>query len=299
MARLDNAVGRYAYMTIGGIEYRTYFEEYGPPDGIPLICMHTAGADGRQWRHILEDAEVTESFRIIVPDLPFHGRSLPPIDSPWWSTEYKLTRDFFEKFVVTLSHELDLERPIFMGCSMAGHLAPDLAQHYPDEFRAVIGLEATITSQSDPDAVKMDRPPPTLADYYYNPRISNEFKGAHMVTICAPQSPETGRRETGWVYSQGAPAVFKGDLFYYFSDHDLSGQLANIDTSKVAVYVLCGDYDYSASPEDGQALADGIPGAKFTAMTELGHFPMSENYARFREYLLPVLQDIREFTSRS
>jgi hypothetical protein len=28
-------------------------------------------------------------------------------------------------------------------------------------------------------------------------------------------------------------------------------------------------------------------------MTELGHFPMSENPERFRTYLLPVLDEIR------
>ena len=36
-----------------------------------------------------------------------------------------------------------------------------------------------------------------------------------------------------------------------------------------------------------------IPGARFTVMTELGHFPMSENPAQFRRYLLPVLDEIR------
>jgi hypothetical protein len=28
-------------------------------------------------------------------------------------------------------------------------------------------------------------------------------------------------------------------------------------------------------------------------MRELGHFPMSENPAKFREYILPVLEEIR------
>ena len=33
------------------------------------------------------------------------------------------------------------------------------------------------------------------------------------------------RREIAWYYSQGAPAVFEGDLQYYLRDHDLRGKL--------------------------------------------------------------------------
>jgi pimeloyl-ACP methyl ester carboxylesterase len=35
-----------------------------------------------------------------------------------------------------------------------------------------------------------------------------------------------------------------------------------------------------------------IPGAKVTIMKEVGHFPMSENPAQFRRYILPVLDEI-------
>ena len=35
-----------------------------------------------------------------------------------------------------------------------------------------------------------------------------------------------------------------------------------------------------------------IPGAQVQIMKELGHFPMSENPEKFREYILPVLEKI-------
>ena len=55
MARHDAAVGRYVYLTINDVEYRVYYESNG--SGIPLICQHTAGAHGFQWRHLLEDPQ--------------------------------------------------------------------------------------------------------------------------------------------------------------------------------------------------------------------------------------------------
>ena len=41
------------------------------------------------------------------------------------------------------------------------------------------------------------------------------------------------------------------------------------------------------------APAAKIPGARVTIMKEIGHFPMSENPAQFRRYLLPVLEEVR------
>lgn len=58
------------------------------------------------------------------------------------------------------------------------------------------------------------------------------------------------------------------------------------------MHLLTGEYDHSCTPEETQATAARIPGAQFTAMPGMGHFPMSENYPLFREYLIPVLDRI-------
>lgn len=285
-ARQLDITGRYLLLTVDGTDYRVYYEESG--SGVPIICQHTAGADGRQWRHFIEDLDMTSRFRVIVPDLPYHGKSLPPTGVQWWEGEYRLTKDFFEHFVVELSRGLHLDRPVYMGCSMGGHLAPDLALDFPDEFRAVIGIEAAIHSHGAEGLLR----------FLDHPGISNEFRAAQMYGICAPTSPEGSRRETAWVYSQGAPPVFKGDLNYYFIEHDLTGQADQIDTSRVAVYILSGEYDYSAPPALGKELAAEIKGSTLIAMEGIGHFPMSENYPRFKHYVAPVLDEICEETSR-
>jgi pimeloyl-ACP methyl ester carboxylesterase len=58
--------------------------------------------------------------------------------------------------------------------------------------------------------------------------------------------------------------------------------------------MLNAEYDYSCTPEDSKRTADKIPGAKLTIMKDVGHFPMSENPVKFREYILPVLKEIHE-----
>jgi pimeloyl-ACP methyl ester carboxylesterase len=284
MARFADIRGRYVYLTVDGVEYRVYFEEAG--EGIPIVLQHTAGADGRQWRHLLEDREIASSFRLIAHDLPYHGKSLPPAGVEWWKRPYRLTQDFFMKFIVALSHGLELERPVYMGCSMGGHLAGDLALHHPEEFRAVVGIEAAISSKGT------DR----LIEWFHHPRLSNESKPSLMYTLMAPQSPEASKQETTWIYSQGAPPVFRGDLFYYSQEHDLTETAGRIDTKKCAVYLLGGEYDWSATPEDVKALRDRVKGSHFDEMKGVGHFPMSENPAVFRRHLMPILDGIRRLS---
>jgi pimeloyl-ACP methyl ester carboxylesterase len=279
LARFDAATGRYVHLDIEGVAYRVYFEENG--SGIPLLLQHTAGADARQWRHVLEDPQLAGHYRMIAYDLPYHGKSLPPSTTAWWKEEYRLTKEFLMRVPLALSHALELERPAYMGSSIGGHLALDLALHHPDEFRAVIGLEAAAAT------------PGGYLDIWNHPRVSSSFKASVMYGLMSPTSPEAFRRETAWGYSQGAPPVFKGDLYYHDVDHAMGETAKQIDTSKVAVYLLTGEYDWSTPPALSQAVAEQIPGASYQTMEGLGHFPMSEDPEQFLRYLRPVLEKIR------
>jgi pimeloyl-ACP methyl ester carboxylesterase len=59
---------------IEGVPHRLYFEEAGQ---IRCVCLHTAGADNRQYRHLLADPEITRRFRVLAFDMPWHGKSTP------------------------------------------------------------------------------------------------------------------------------------------------------------------------------------------------------------------------------
>ena len=113
-----------------------------------------------------------------------------------------------------------------------------------------------------------------------------------MSGLIAPQSPAESRWDTLWMYMQGGPGVFKGDLVFYRTD-DFRERLTGIDTARCPLCLLTGEYDVSCTPDDTRATAARIPGARFTVMSAVGHFPMSENPERFRGYLLPILEEIR------
>ena len=279
----DTAVGRYVYVRIRGIQYRVYFEETG--QGIPMVLQHTAGSDSRQWRHLLEDRELQKKFRLIAYDLRFHGRSLPPTGVRWWAEEYRRDTAFLMDSIVAISDALKLHRPIYMGCSVGGYLAPDLAYYHPDKFRAVIGINSAIAgTRSD----EIDQP---YTSRFSHPRNNSRYIGSRMYMITSPDALEAYRRETAWIYSQGGPGIFGGDLYYFSVEHNLIGKAHKIDTSKVGVHLLSGEYDPTAKGP-GEELAQQIKGATYDVVKGGSHFVMSDDYPRFRRYLVPVLEGI-------
>ena len=281
---VEPVVGRYLRLSIAGRPHRVYFEEAG--EGVPLLCLHTAGSDGRQYRHILNDPEVTDRFRVIAFDLPWHGKSSPP--KGFEAEVYRLTTDSYVETVMAVADALELESPVVMGCSIGGRAVLHLALRHGSRFRAAIGLQSALYAEDR----SLGDPLPEMA--LARPDIhAGMTAGASMAGMTAPQSPAAERWETMWHYMQGGPGIFAGDLHYYFEDGDLrNGGAAPLANSDCPIYLLSGDYDVSATPEMGRELAELIGAAHFEVMKGVGHFPMSENPEAFRGYLLPVLESI-------
>jgi pimeloyl-ACP methyl ester carboxylesterase len=279
-APIEPIVGRYVHASVAEQDCRIYFEEAG--QGIPLICLHTAGADSRQFRHLMCDEAVTRHYRVVAFDLPWHGKSNPP--AGWEKIEYRLTTQRYVETCRAFCAALELERPVVLGCSIGGRIVLQLAHAHGGEFRALIGLESADYQQPWYDTSWLHR-----GDVH-----GGEVCAALVSGLIAPQSPDENRHETLWQYMQGGPGVFRGDLYFYRVDADLRGKLSGIDTARCPLYLLTGEYDFSCTPDDTLRTAKGIAGAKVTVMKELGHFPMSENPAQFRRYILPVLDEIRQ-----
>src|SRR4051794_32893479 len=191
---IEPIVGRYVHVTIDGAVNRIYFEENGT--GIPLVCLHTAGSDARQWRHLLTDASFTRNFRIIAFDMPWHGKSNPP--EGWNGDEYRLTTARYTETIRAFCRALSLDRPVVMGCSIGGRIVLNLAIDHAPEFRALIGLEAADFQAPWYDTEWLNRP-----DVH-----GGEICAALVSGLIAPQSPDAARSETLWGHKQGGPGVF-------------------------------------------------------------------------------------------
>ena len=276
----EDIIGRYLNINVDNTNYRIYVEEAG--QGIPLLCLHTAGSDGRQFRHILNDQKITKNFRVIAFDLPWHGKSNPP--EGYELNDYKLTTSLYKKIIMSFCDNYKLNEPVIMGCSMGGRVVLHLALEHSNYFKAVIALEGSDKLEPYYDL-----------DWLYRPDIHGGLiQSAFVSSQIAPQSPDKFRHETLWHYMQGGPGIFKGDLYFYWHDGDFDDRSGLIDTSKCPVYLLSGEYDCSCTPERTLATASRIKGAKAVIIPGIGHFPMSENPELFKSYIYPILDEILE-----
>ena len=274
----EDIIGRYFNLNLKKDNYRIYVEEAG--QGTPLLCLHTAGSDGRQFRHILNDKRITNNYRVIVFDLPWHGKSNPP--EGYELKDYKLTTNLYKEIIMSFCLQYKLIDPVIMGCSMGGRVFLNLALEHCDYFKAVIALEGSDKLEPYYDL-----------DWLHRPDVHGGLVQAAFVSSqIAPQSPNNFKHETLWHYMQGGPGVFKGDLYFYWHDGDFDDRSNLIDTSKCPVYLLSGEYDCSCTPERTLETAKRIKGSKATIIPGIGHFPMSENPDLFKTYIYPILDEI-------
>jgi pimeloyl-ACP methyl ester carboxylesterase len=275
VAEFESLVGRYLHLDVDGRSYRVFVEESG--SGVPLLCLHTAGADSRQFRHLQNDDAVTSRYRVVAFDMPYHGRTNPA--DGWWLEKYKLTTRFYLAFVRAVWVAMGLERPVVLGCSMGGAIVLELAARYQKELRGVVGLESSAYA------------PGRFNQFLHHPAIhGGELVASYTYGLCAPMSPEANARENWWYYSQSGPGVYAGDVHFYSNDWDGREAVKTIDTRLCRVSLLTGEYDYSCTPDMTREVAKAIPGSRMVIMDDMGHFPMIENYPAFRRFLLPELE---------
>jgi len=180
--RFEPIVGRYMHLELFGRQHRIYVEEAG--QGTPLLCLHTAGADGRQYRALMNDARITRGHRVIAFDMPWHGKSSPP--SGWHNEEYQLTSAQYTSMILKIMTALALDRPILIGCSIGGRIALHLALEHPQEFRAIIGLQAGAHVDPYYDLNFLHRP-----DVH-----GGEVCAAIVSGLVGPDAPDAERWET-------------------------------------------------------------------------------------------------------
>lgn len=267
--------GRYVTLDVDGTRHRIYFESAGT--GLPVVCLHTAGADSRQFRYMLEDQDLIGKYRVCAFDMPWHGRSDPPDD--WPTRPYRLTTEIYAATVLSFLDAVGLATPILVGCSMGGAIALYLASRHGDRFRGVCALEGGLGN------------PGRFVDWTNRADVDHSgFLTSWVGGLMAPASPEGPRNQTLWGYAQSGPGIYHGDTYFY--SQDFPRHSADLPIAGCPLYVFSGEYDYSATTEMSREAAERL-GGDLIRMPGKGHFPMSEDPVGFAKYLYPVLDKLR------
>jgi len=245
-------------------------------DGIPVLCLHTAGADTRQFHGVMSDRTLCRDWRMIGFDMPAHGRSMPPFG--WDGGIYQLDQASYLAWGAGFIEQVIGEPAVVMGCSMGAGIALALAAERPDLVRGVVALEAPL------------RPRGRRNPFLTHAKVNGGWHSAAYVRgLMSPSSPAEDRRRAAHIYAQGAPGIYDGDLAFYSDEFDGEVIAKRIDGDAIPVTLLIGHYDFSATAADAHALGGWIKNAAVVEMPELGHFPMTENPPLFLDYLRPVM----------
>ena len=255
-------VGRYQKLTRSNGDYcRVHWLEAG--HGIPLLFLHTAGADCRQYNYQLADAELQQRFRMLAFDMPWHGYS-GGTNGIETTQDYRLTAGDYQDWCETFIDNIIGEPVVLVGCSMGAEMALTLTALRPDLVRSCVALEAPLRAPG--------RRSPFMADA----RIANgTHNPAFVRSLLSPTAPQSYRDEACAIYSQGRPGIYMGDLAYYSEEYDGEIIAKPLRNSNRKIALLTGSYDFSASPANTRTLFDKIDGdlVTFTEMPGLGHFP--------------------------
>ncbi len=245
-----------------------------------MLLLHTAGADARQWHALMTDAALGRDWQLVAFDMPSHGRS-PPTDG-WRGEPWQLDTERYLACIVAWMQARGTRRVAIAGCSMGAAIGLAFLARYPALAFGAILLETPWRS------------PGRRTDLLDHPAVhGGRFGAAWVQALMSPHSPEHHRRTATWIYAQAAPGVYEGDLAFYSDEFDAATHVPHIDTAQTPLWLMTGDYDYSASPAETQRIADAVPGAQFITLNGMGHFPMTENPERLLAHFVPAAQSLR------
>ena len=128
-------------------EFTVNFASAG--SGAPLMLLH--GSEPREsWRVWEPLMGLSDSHRVIAPDLLGHGRSTKPIETPDHRAQARVLRDFAEK--------LGIQSLSLMGSGWGGQVALEFALEWPESVSSIILVASSYDKEQLPRLRKLRRP---------------------------------------------------------------------------------------------------------------------------------------------
>ncbi len=250
--------------------------ESGLPDGRPLILLHAAAHDHRDFDSIV--VPLAKRYRVIAVDWPGHGEAPMPADpSSFGATQ---VADALED----LTASLDTGPAILIGNSVGGFAAARLAARQPSRVRALVLVDAG-----------------GFGDLGWIDRTFCRLKGTETVTrwlwnalpehYLAARNPQVDAILARMRAHESAPSVaLNAALWRSFLEpgHDLLGEAAKIQAPTLLVW---GEKDPVLPVSDGERAAKAIAGARLVRLAT-GHMPFAEDPPAFLAAVMPFLESL-------
>jgi pimeloyl-[acyl-carrier protein] methyl ester esterase len=245
-----------------------YIETRG--QGPDLVLLHGWGLNLRVWDSLA--AVLEKSFRLIMVDLPGHGRSA-------WNPKARTPAEQAWHIHATLASLSD--RYSLLGWSLGGQIALDLAAAMPGSVERLVLVATTPRFAAGPDWPH-GMPPSVLQKMAIQLRTNykrtvNDFLELQVRGSVASEKVLADLQTSLFAHGEAHPKALVSGLTTLESS-DLRPMLNLV---RMPTLVIAGQYDRVTLPAASRALADALPDARFVEIRRAAHAPFLSHTAEF------------------
>jgi pimeloyl-ACP methyl ester carboxylesterase len=217
---------------------------------LPVVLLHGAGGTHLSWP---PEVRRLAGTRIYALDLPGHGKS-PGRGQQTITGHANRVMEWFGA--------AGLNRAAFIGHSMGGAIAVEIALQYPENVLA-LGLLAS--------GARLPIPPGILADAASTTTYRKAYEAIARLAFSPSADPNLVELMVQRL-AEIRQSVMYGDLLAC-NDYDAPARIERIHSPTL---VLCGSDDRMTPVRFSQFLADTIPAGRLVVIPEAGHMVMLE-----------------------
>ena len=260
----------------GGL--KIHYNEVGT--GEPLICLHGGGPGASGWSNYQRNVgPLSESFRVILPDLPGFGKS----DKP------EITGGRFAMYARTVRDLMDaigIEKASFIGNSMGGGTSLKFAMDYPDRAERIVAMGPA-------GGVSLFQPMPTegiryLMNYYAPPGPSKEKMERFLRTIVYDQSLLNDELFEARYQSSIQPELLNAPQSRGAQLEDIWKDLDRIPHKTLLIW---GRDDRVVPMDGGIFMLQRLPDARLHIFSRCGHWAQWEKTEEFNALVKAFLTE--------
>lgn len=245
--------------------------------GAAVVLLHAYPCD----LHLYDaqaEALVAAGYRVVRPDLPGFGRSLPSAEDPSMAA-------MASEVLATLAAS-GLDSFVLAGLSLGGYVAMEILRQQPDSVTALALIDTKATADAPAaQQVREDTARKALDEGSLIP-LAEAMLGGLLGPTSRANRPEVVERTRGWIAQTPATAAAWAQRAMA-ARPDSVGTLAQFDGPAV---VITGDEDALSSMEEHQLMARTLPGARLVVIEGCGHLSAVEAPGELTEALLEFLR---------
>lgn len=245
-------------VTINGL--KVHYLDTGGKTPVVLF-LHGWAAPVSGGAYTLLTDHLSQSFRVIAPDLPGFGKSAEP-KTPWCVDNYA---DFAEAFAKTLG----LQEVILMCHSYGGRVSIKLLtrESCPLRVQKAVFIDAA--------GIR----PKRGMKYYckvYTYKCMKKLAAVSCIAKCCPALVERVKKRSGSADYRNASEIMRQTMVRSVNE-DLTSLLSAI---RVSTLLIWGELDTATPLSDGKKMEALIPDAGLVTLAGAGHFSFAERWGQ-------------------